>query len=224
MAKDQKSGIINAIRAAALIAMLVIIILLGPRLVSLTPEEILSFTPENPWLAAGLFILLYALKSMTIVFPVVVITLAAGFILPPVTAFIVNMAGMLVCLTLPYFIGRFMGKAAVEKMASGRKRFRQVGDILNENEFFASYILRVINMLPMDLVGMLLGAMDFKFGVFLAGSFVGILPGLITTTIIGSEITNPTSPAFIGAAAASVAISGASILIYRNIKKRNRRE
>ena len=75
----------------------------------LSLSELLAWTPESPALA-GLFLVgLYGLKSLSLVFPLLLLYLAAGAIFPLPLAFAVNTAGLAVCVSLPFFLGRWMG-------------------------------------------------------------------------------------------------------------------
>ena len=38
-----------------------------------TVEDILTYAPQSPWLAAGFLLLLYAAKSLSIAFPIIII-------------------------------------------------------------------------------------------------------------------------------------------------------
>ena len=38
-----------------------------------TVEDILTYAPQNPWLAAGFLLLLSAAKSLSIAFPIIII-------------------------------------------------------------------------------------------------------------------------------------------------------
>ena len=87
----------------------------------------------------------------------------------------------------------------------------------DKNRWFISYILRALNMLPMDVVSMYLGTSRFPFLIYLSGSLVGALFGILAATFIGMSLTDPTSPTFIIACAVSLTLSGLSCLIYYKI-------
>ena len=52
----------------------------------LSVNTILRYTPENAILAAGIVLLLFALKSLTVVFPLSILYLASGILFQPVIA------------------------------------------------------------------------------------------------------------------------------------------
>ena len=89
-------------------------------------EMLLEFTPKKPLLAVIVLLLLYALKCVTIFFPLLVLGIAAGHLLSPIAALTVNILGLVIILTLPYLIGRSVGMAAVEKLISQYPKFKQL--------------------------------------------------------------------------------------------------
>ncbi len=187
----------------------------------ITVEDILEFTPENLWIAAAVMIVLFALKSLSMFFPMLVLIAATGSIFPSfISAFLVNSIGVCVMLMIPYAIGRFAEKDFVMKLIQKNKNADRLYEIKSENELFIAYFLRVINVLPCDVVSMFLGATGFGFGKYIAGSFAGVLPGMIATTIIGANISDPTSPAFWIAVGAEVIFAAVSSLAYYFYKKK----
>lgn len=188
-----------------------------------TVEDVLEFTPENLWLAALVMIGLFALKSLSMFFPMLILIAATGSIFPSfVPAFIVNSIGVSVMLLIPYAIGRFAEKDFVMGLVNKNKNADKLYEIKSENEFFIAYFLRVINILPCDVVSMFLGTTGFGFVKYLAGSFAGVLPGMITTTLIGANINDPTSPVFWIAIGAEVVFAAASTLAYYLYKKKKK--
>ena len=79
----------------------------------LSVNTILRYTPENAMLAAMIVLLLFALKSLTIVFPLSILYLASGILFQPVIAVLISTAGLAITITIPYWIGRYSGKQIV---------------------------------------------------------------------------------------------------------------
>ena len=61
---------------------------------------------------------------------------------------------------------------------------------------FMSFFLRVISCLPGDTISMYFGASKMPFWTCLLGSFLGTLPGMVASTLLGMSITDPSSPMF----------------------------
>ena len=186
-----------------------------------TIEHILEFTPENLWLAAFVIIGLFALKSLSIFFPMLILIAASGSIFPNYfAALLVNSVGVTVMIGVPYLIGRFAEREFVESLINRHKNADKLREFQSENEFFIAYFMRVINILPCDLVSMFLGSAGFSPVKYFAGSFLGILPGLITTTLMGANVQDPTSPKFWLAIVFEVVFAVGSSIAYYIYKKK----
>lgn len=188
-----------------------------------TIEHILEFTPENLWLAALVMVGLFALKSLSVFFPMLILIAASGSIFPTfLSAFIVNCVGVAAMILIPYAIGRFAEREFVEGLISKHKNASKLRELKSDNELFIAYFLRVINILPCDLVSMFLGSAGFGLWKYMLGSFLGILPGIITTTLMGANAEHPTSPKFWLSVVVEFIFAAASSIWYYFYKKRKK--
>lgn len=189
----------------------------------ITAESLLNFAPEEPLFAAIFLVLLYAFKSLTVFFPIIILNVLGGFLFEPAHALIINSIGVLVELAIPYWIGRVSGTNFANKLC---EKHPKLGEIIGEgsgNNFFMAFFLRVISCLPGDAISMYFGASKMPFLTCLVGSFLGTLPGMIASTLLGMNITDPSSPMFWVSIGLTVGISVISFLIYfiwKRIKKK----
>ena len=72
-------------------------------------DEVLRFTPSEPWLAAVIMLLLFALKSLSVVVYCGILYAADGILFPLPVAILMNILGTAVMVSVPYFIGRRRG-------------------------------------------------------------------------------------------------------------------
>ncbi len=190
----------------------------------ITTEHILEYTPENIFLAALVIIGMFALKSVTFFFPMLVLMTACGTISPNIfIALIINAAGTFCMINIPYFIGRFAERDFVQRIIGKYKKMKQVQDINMSNEMYFAFFLRVISCLPFDIVSMFLGASGMKWRNYAIGSMIGTLPGMICSTILGYYIDDLLSPICITALAIEVASAvffGVKYILYIRRKKR----
>lgn len=187
---------------------------------NISVEEILHYTPQNPWIAAVFFVLLYGIKSLSVFFPLMILHIAAGFFFPSGIALIINLLGTMAALSLPYWIGNFTGAEFIDQLT---KKFPKLAEIINYqqgNTFFLAFFLRAISCLPGDIVSIYLGMSKMPFPKYLLGSILGTLPGIITATLVGTSITNPSSPVFIISVFLTIAMSVGSLVLYTLWKKR----
>ncbi len=180
----------------------------------ISPKELVNYAPKNEWLAALFMIALYAFKSMVFVIPIPLLYISSGLIFKPVRAFLINVLGMITCTTLPYWIGRYSGGGVMEKILKRFPKMQVLDNLKRGNEWFFSFIVRVIGFLPCDAVSMFMGACKVDFKKYITGTAVGMLPGLISITMVGITITNPHSPEFLFSCILSVTLSIASFVVY----------
>ena len=105
--KSKRQKLLVMLRFVPLAVMACLIAVLAFSGRQLTAQQIFEYSPENPYLAAAFLVLLYALKSLSVVFPLLVLYLAGGLLFSAPVALAVNMLGTAVCLSLPYWVGRW---------------------------------------------------------------------------------------------------------------------
>ena len=82
-------------------------------------------------------------------------------------------------------------------------------------------------MLSGDIISYYFGASGVKFGYFMLGSLLGVLPGLISVTVLGTSVSDPSSPLFIVSVVLIVAfflLSLAGRAIYNKINARKNKK
>jgi uncharacterized membrane protein YdjX (TVP38/TMEM64 family) len=210
----------------------------------LSPYELIEAVTryEPPSIIVGIIVIitLFGLKSLSMVFPMVVLVAASGIIFDNLAiALITNFLGVSLQITIPYVIGRYAERGFVEKLLAKHKNLRKAEDFKNENELFLCYFLRVINILPCDVVSMYFGASTprehaainhytpsrraaTKTRNYYIGSMAGILPGMIVTTIAGAAVTEPLSPQFIISISVEVAFAVGSAVYYYFYKRKKK--
>lgn len=141
------------------VVMLALVALYLPNKDAVSVDSILRYTPDN--LVAGRpggAGRAYAVKSLSVFFPLLVLYAAAGLLFPLPAALLVNLSGLLVCVTVPYGIGRFAGKDLVDSLQKKYKKIARINEIKRGSELFFAFFLRIIAVLPGDVVSMVLGA------------------------------------------------------------------
>lgn len=188
----------------------------------LSVNTILMYTPENVMLAAGIVLLLFALKSLTVVFPLSILYLASGILFHPVIAVLISTAGLAITITIPYWIGRYSGKQIVQEICQKYPKAEMVAKYQETNTFFACFITRIVGFLPGDIVSIYFGACDTAYLIYLAAGVLGSSLSIITTTLLGEKISDPFSVEFMVVLVCRILVSvGAVVINYRlNQKKK----
>lgn len=212
------------LKCLPLAAMALIIVFFGAAISQISIADILNLAPKSFLLAALLVWGLYLLKSVSVVFPLMVLYISVGAIFPVVPALAVSAVGLLICITVPFFIGRFSGTEAVSKLTEKYPKAKKISDFSSDNAVFTSYILRIINLLPGDIVSMVLGASGMPFSPYCIGSMLGLLPVMIPAVIAGQNIEDPLSASFLVPFAIMAALSLCSALVYAKLQKRKKKK
>ncbi len=181
---------------------------------NLTLEDILRYTPKQPWLAALVLLGMFGLKSLSVVFPIVVLFFAGGILFPTPIALLVNTVGVAITITIPYVVGRWYGPAMSENIAAKYPKIQVFQHFRKKHDFFFSFFLRALGVLPCDFVSAYMGAIGVPYFTYLAGGILGFWPGLCAATVMGTSISDPTSPAFYISLLIGVALSVSSSVIF----------
>lgn len=213
------SRITTVISVVVILALLVLTIVYWD---SITIENIVSYTPSNLWLAALVFMGLYAVKSLTAVVYVKLLYLAAGLVFPLPIAIAVNILGSAVQFSLPYVLGRAGGREMADATVNRYPKLGRISALRNRSNFWFSVFVRAVGLFPADPVSMYFGACSMPYVEFLLGSVVGILPTMLISAFIGTSANDPGSPEFIISVVLFVLVQvGAAVAFFIWIRKNN---
>lgn len=213
--KPQKSKrIITFLKALPLIVCIILFALFLASGSDITVQTVLSYTPESPFAAAIVILLLYALKSISFVFPIVVLQIASGHLFQTPVALFINFLGRAITLTIPYWVGRISGSDTAGRLQDKYPKIKEIFDKQGRNPVFISFLLRTFSFLPGDAVSLYLGASRIPFPCYLAGGVLGTALGVVLATFLGSSITEPGSPAFWLSASLMALMAIISVIFY----------
>lgn len=186
----------------------------------LSVDMVLSYTPTRPLLAALFLLLLYGLKSISLMLPILLLDTVCGVLFPFPAAVLVASLGTALTLTIPYFIGRGAGPDMTENLQQKHPRLRELREMRNENELFLAFLIRIIGILPCDVVSLYLGNTRMPFGKYLLGGVLGFLPDILTATVVGMKADDRSSPWFWAAIAVNLLVAGGSTWFYTRYRMR----
>ncbi len=189
---------------------------------SFTVDNIISGSPKSRGLAVLTMLLLFAVKSVSIVLYSGILYITSGLLFPLPLAILVNILGTMVMLTIPYLLGRLMGRNALRHIEEKYPRASAISDFQHSSDFMFSFIIHIINLLPTDLVSIYMGASELKYIPYLSGGVLGLLVTCVLFPITGMSITRPSSPEFIISVALEIFVTVVSVAAYGIIKKRKR--
>lgn len=201
-----------------------VILFLAPKLSTLSVEEIVSYTPSQPLLAAAVLIGLYCLKSFLLAIPVIVLYISAGIMFPTGWAILISVIGLTAELLINYYAGRYLGR---ERIEGYMKKGGKITKFLNFAEVNSSSACFFSRMLPIssDLFSMFFGAVNVPLVKYILYSLLGFASGMIPWVLAGTAIENPLSVEFIlPFAICFVVFAGAFIILQKITKTKNTRE
>ncbi len=79
-------------------------------------DAIVAVLPKNTVGAIAVMMALFVLKSLAVTFPIAVIWVVSGLMFPLPLALSVSLAGTVLGLTLPFWIGRFSGFGLMDRL------------------------------------------------------------------------------------------------------------
>lgn len=189
----------------------------------ITADNIIGITPENEALAVLFMMLIGAVKGLSVFCPFLLLEFISVLIFKDkVTAILVNLAVIAASFSSAYAAGRISGAVTVDKLRKRYRKFEDFYSLIKKNSLFAVFAMRVVGVLPMDVVSMYFGASKVSYPKYLVMSLLGAAPDLILETIIGAEIKNYRSPAFWIAVSCRLVFTAITLLIYRLWIKKNR--
>ena len=214
-------------QCAPLLAMVILTIAIVISGEEITVEAIVNFTPEKEIPAILVLLLMFALKSLSVVFPMIVLYMASGIMFPLPLALLVNCLGLCIVVTIPYCIGRYSGAGLITRLREKYPKIDTLQQFQQKHDTYFVYMVRVIGGLPGDVVSMYMGASRIAYLPYIGGCFGGMFLKLCLQTIMGTAVNDPTSPQFWGAVLWQVLLvvaSGAGGGIYYRNKHKNGKE
>ena len=155
--------------------------------------------------------------GQTVVIPYALIAAAVGLVFELPLALLINAAGSVICISVPYFTGRSSDGVLVDSLLDRHPRLRRVYEDNRRHLFLVSLVLRVTN-LSNDLLGLFFGSLRMKYGEYLCSSFIGILPAMVLYTVLGNDLDPLSAPVLICVGVDIVSI----ILAWAMLRRRHR--
>lgn len=176
------------------------------------PAQIRAWAEAGgPWVPA-VFVGGYALATV-LPLPKNVLSIAAGLIFGIVPgAALVWIAAMLGA-TASFWLGRLLGRDGVRRLAG--RHLDRVDAVLDRHGLGAVLLARLIPVVPFTAINYGSGVTGVGFGVYLAATALGIVPGTIAYVAVGATGADPLSWPFLLAAGALAALAIGGMLLAR---------
>ena len=219
MNKSKKDLILNIIKIALAVT-LVTVAAVNYKTLSTLDVRALIATASSLYIACAIILGVYFVKAILLVLPASLIYISVGLALDTKTALIINMLGIVIEVIVTYFLGKFLGKSAVEKKLKGTKGGDKLLAMRDKNKNVATLLIRFLPVFPIDFSSLFMGAFDFKFLPYFLCSVAGLAPRVIGFTILGDglyEVLKIVPPKYI-ALAVAIAIPIAAAVVVKKKK------
>lgn len=164
-----------------------------------SPERISTFLEDargTVW-AFPLVCLIYVVGGL-IMFPVTVLSLATTAVFGALWGPIYAMIGALLSGAVLYWLGNLFGMKSLRKYLG--ERIRNVVRRIEDTGVSGVVVIRLTPIAPYSLVNLAAGIVSLRFFDFMAGTFLGLLPGLVAKGFLGDSLMqvllNPSSKNF----------------------------
>ena len=177
------------------------------------PEEIKEFVLSYGVYAPIIFIILFTFVPLTL-FPDAILAIAGGLIFGLVEGSIYIIIGAILGSTLSFYIARYCGESLRKKLKG--EKILNINEQVKNNGFLIIFLLRLIPLVPFDIISYSAGFSSIKFKDFILATAIGIVPGALVYANIGAESLNFRSNDFY----LSIALLIGLIVISMMFKKR----
>ena len=137
------------------------------------------------WWAFPLLILAYT-PAAIVVFPRALLTVAAVLAFGPWLGFLCAVVGNLLAAFLTYMAGRLFRRDTVRAIAG--TRLNSLSRALRRRGLLAITAIRLVPVAPFAVENVVAGAIHIPLREYLLGTFFGMLPGELASTVFGQQL------------------------------------
>jgi len=184
----------------------------------LNPKYIKQYISHFGVWAPVVFLILYSIKSFIIFIPAGVFMLAAGLSFGTMFGAIILIIGTILSSTIGFVFARYFGKDYVQKRLQNTK-FSDVGKKIAEKGFLIILLLRLVPILPYDVINYICGLSKIRYRDFILATFIGTVPACFLYAYLGENILKPFSKGFYLSLCLVIVISLTPVLFAKSIKE-----
>ena len=153
----------------------------------ITAERVMAWARAvrgTPW--APVVVILAYTPAAFVMFPRPLLTLFTVIAFGPWLGFVYGMAGILLSALATYYVGCVLPPDTVKRLAGDK--LDDVTQALRRHGLLAMLAVRIVPAAPFAVEGFVAGALRIKVSDYLLGTFLGMLPGVLATTVFGDQI------------------------------------
>ena len=147
--------------------------------------ELIEWAQAHPRIAWAAFILAYVVAAVLMV-PGSILTLAAGMLFGVTLGVALVSVASTLGAGCAFLAGRFLARGWVESRLTSMPRFRALDRAVARKGGLIVLLARLSLLIPYNLLNYALGLTNIRFGAYLFGTFVGMLPAIFLYVYLGS--------------------------------------
>jgi len=139
------------------------------------------------WSWAPLVVMFLYTPAAFVMFPRPVLTLLTVIAFGPWLGFAYGMTGIIGSALATYYVGRLLPEKTLQRLAGDK--LDDVIRALRRRGLMAMLAVRIIPVAPFAVEGFIAGAVPIKLWEYTLGTFLGMLPGVLATSVFGGQLT-----------------------------------
>ncbi len=189
----------------------------------LRPEIIARYfsLPESEFLTV-LLVLGGFIVAGAVMIPLTALVVGTAVIFGPFKGFLYSISGALISSAIMYWAGRLIWHDAVRRIAGDRLNF--FIHRINRQSIAIVTALRLVPVAPFTIVNMVAGSTRLRFSIFMIGSFLGFIPGILAVTLLSDRllyaVNNPALDNISIAAGILAGVVVLSLIVKRIVRKK----
>ena len=216
---QNKKKLQNTIKYGAIGVWVILIVVVLINKNKITADMILNYTPSNLMLALIVVLLLFALKTLSVVFFSGILYTASVLIFDLPLALFVNALGVVVMITEGYFMGKTFGSDLVGTVAEKYPKIKPILNLEDRKPFLFAFLLRMMKIINFDIGSMYMGASGARFLPYASASFLTVIPDLVLYAVLGKGINDLNAYFAVAAVILFVCVTIASLLVVAYLVK-----
>ena len=187
------------------------------------------FIAEFDKIAAFALIMFFFMFKMVFgCIPFSVLFISAGLVFSPAIAIFVNVIGFSLLIAIKFLWGRKFGGGGLYQLLLKSDTLSDFMEFKGKGNRWMLVVLRFVPFAPAGTISRAYGGTDMKLFPFIGFSVLGFLPRLVIWSIIGCNVFDPFTPAFLTPVSMLLIVSGVSLLLldilFKLIRKDDKNE
>lgn len=146
--------------------------------------------PRDWWVTMSLILGLSMIKSVLFFLPIQLIYITSGIMFPMKVAILLCLAGLLIEISLTYYIGKWAGKNTVDGLVAKNEKLRIWLEAYKTNEFSGIFWARLAPF-SVEAVSLILGSANAKYERYILASLLGSFPKVVLFILVGTLVSHP---------------------------------